>query len=36
MEANSISGTAEVEFFSVGKLAGRTIVIYMKKSGVSK
>lgn len=29
-----ISGTKDVHFFSVGKLQGRTLVVYMKKKAV--
>ena len=30
-----ISGTKDVHFFSVGTLQGRTLIVYMKKRGVS-
>jgi hypothetical protein len=30
-----LSGAKDVHFFSVGCLRGRTLVIYMKKKGVS-
>ena len=30
-----LSGNKDVHFFSVGNLNGRTLVIYMKKKGVS-
>lgn len=30
-----LSGNKDVHFFSVGQLNGRTLVIYMKKKGVS-
>jgi RHO1 GDP-GTP exchange protein 1/2 len=30
-----LNGTKDVHFFSVGSLQGRTLVIYMKKKGVS-
>jgi hypothetical protein len=30
-----LNGTKDVHFFSVGNLHGRTLVIYMKKKGVS-
>lgn len=30
-----LSGNKDVQFFSVGQLAGRTLVVYMKKKGVS-
>ena len=30
-----LNGTKDVHFFSVGKLGERTLVIYMKKKGVS-
>lgn len=29
-----LDGTKDVQFFSVGSLGGRTLVIYMKKKGV--
>lgn len=31
-----LSGNKDVQFFSVGQLAGRTLVVYMKKKGVSR
>lgn len=33
---NGISGIDRVEFFTVGKYHDRTLVIYMKKKGVSE
>lgn len=30
-----LNGTKDVHFFTVGNLGGRTLVIYMKKKGVS-
>ena len=30
-----LSGTKDVHFFSVGTLQGRTLIVYMKKKGVS-
>lgn len=29
-----LSGNKDVQFFSVGQLAGRTLVVYMKKKGM--
>ena len=31
-----LNGNKDVQFFTVGTLGGRTLVIYMKKKGVSK
>lgn len=34
-QPQKLNGTKDVHFFSVGTLMGRTLVIYMKKKGVS-